>query len=88
MPARLINLSGNNAVNLNQFQEVEQELYRLQVYLTLLLKQSLTTVSQHLKCLKFERLRQSDFEDTLVTRLYFRGVWTVYSVNKIMLPKF
>ena len=42
----------------------------------------MTTVSQHLKCLNFERLiglSDFDFEDTLVTRIYFRGVyvWTV-----------
>ena len=48
------------------------------------LKQRMTTVSPHLKCLKYERLiGLSDFEDTLVTRLYFRGVWTV----EIMLLK-
>ena len=50
------------------------------------LKQRMTSVSPRLKCLKYERLiGLSDFEDILVTRLYFRGVWTV--VLEIMLLK-
>ena len=44
-------------------------------------------MSPLLKCLlRFERLiGLSEFEDTLVTRLYFRGAWTV--VLEIMLLK-